>query len=255
MLNEDCPDALDAFPNPEAFKFQTIGDKTYVHVGHGYDGKRKASGIAWVKNVGSCKPWLKVSRITDGYVEDDNYRYVRCHSAFALAAGSDDVYAWHDRMKALVSFVLVYAGHQEIFADFDRGEGYPLLKSILEAGLRRGQKKQSEESSPRLAAMISDQNSTTGPSSSIEPSSSPQPSSTQHTESSDTPNSTHVCEDISTSNTSSMPCSAENSTCLSEMDTDEEHHQDNSTSTKRKRGPDIDMADAIAKRKKKARSE
>lgn len=134
ILQEQCPTALRAFPSPDSFRFHIDNDKdktAYLKVGFAINDKGRTKGAAWVEVNGTCKPWLYVRTITNGHVNMNSHRWVKCEGAFRMFTKLTSVYAWNDQMKALVSFVFVYTGHKETFADFDRGNGLHVLIGVL----------------------------------------------------------------------------------------------------------------------------
>ena len=133
ILQKECPTAIAAFPSADTFKFQVTDNATYLRVGQALTEEKRVAGDAWVLIVGACKPWLHVRQISYGQVLRTKYKFVRCDGPFGLVTKSINVYAWQDWMRALISFVFVYAGRKDEFADFDRGEGLQVLIKVLRA--------------------------------------------------------------------------------------------------------------------------
>lgn len=140
ILRDRCPMAIAAFPDADAFKFQVLNDNAYLVVGLAMTDSRRPTGMtAWVEVTGPCKPWLYVRTSSKWRLEKDSHRLVQCQGVFGLISECADVYAWSNRMKALVSLVFVYAGHKDEFADFDRGKGLLILIEVLETVAKRAQ--------------------------------------------------------------------------------------------------------------------
>ncbi|EFQ86880.1 hypothetical protein CFE70_008183 [Pyrenophora teres f. teres 0-1] len=141
ILEDQCPDALANFPKSDSFIFNTTEDdgdksKTYLRIGRVLVETKKDYSLslgdeAWVEITGPCKPWLYVQTIDHGCVDEKIYRHVRCDGVFGALTESANVYAWSDFMKALISFAFVYAGRRDTYADFDKGQGLPILVKAL----------------------------------------------------------------------------------------------------------------------------
>lgn len=106
---------------------------------------------------GSCKPWLDVRSIDSGILSL-GYCTFQGEGIFSAITGDAGGYAWSNEMKALVSFVFVYAGQAEMFADFDWGKGLPIFIEVLELIEVREKAKERGEDESESASVTSDEN-------------------------------------------------------------------------------------------------